>query len=75
MADGYLSGTGISLLSRNHLLIIAIEGAGWFFVNDRLVAKLYLGHNQASGRISAMGDFFLSHQGSPSFENFNVWAP
>ena len=75
VADGYLSGAGVSLLSRNHLLIIAIEGAGWFFVNDRLVAKLDLGHNQASGGIGAMGDFFGSHQGSPSFENFNVWAP
>ena len=75
VASGYLSDAGINLLSRNHLLVVAIEGAGWFFVNDRLVAKLDLGHNQASGRISAMGDFFLSHQGSPSFENFNVWAP
>ena len=75
VADGYLSDAGMSLLSRNHLLIIAIEGAGWLFVNDRLVAKLDLGHNQTSGGISTMGDFYLSHQGSPSFENFNVWAP
>ena len=75
VADGYLSDAGISLLSRNHLLIIAIEGAGWLFVNDRLVAKLDLGHNQTSGGISTMGDFFLSHHGSPSFENLNVWAP
>ena len=75
VANGYLSDAGISLLSRNHLLIIAIEGTGWLFVNDRLVAKLDLGHNQTSGGISTMGDFYLSHQGSPSFENFNVWAP
>ena len=75
VADGYLSDAGISLLSRNHLLIIAIEGAGWLFVNDRLVAKLDLGHNQTSGRIGTMGDFSRSHQGSPSFENFNVWVP
>ena len=75
VADGYLSDAGISLLSRNHLLIIAIEGAGWLFVNDRLVAKLDLVHNQTSGRIGTMGDFYLSHQGSPSFENFNVWVP
>ena len=75
VADGYLAGAGVSLLSRNHLLIIAIEGAGWFFVNDRLVAKLDLGHNQASGGIGTVGDFWQNHQGSPSFENFNVWAP
>ena len=75
VASGYLSGAGINLLSRNHLLVIAFEESGWFFVNDRLVAKLDLGHNLDSGQVSAMGDFFLSHQGSPSFENFNVWAP
>ena len=75
VAYDYLADAGIRLLSRNHLLIIAIEGAGWLFVNDRLVAKLELGHNQTSGRIGTMGDFYLSHQGSPSFENFNVWAP
>ena len=75
VADGYLSDAGISLLSRNHLLIIAIEESGWLFVNDQLVAKLDLGHNQTSGGISAVGDFFRNHQGSPIFENFNVWAP
>ena len=69
VADGYLSDAGISLLSRNHLLIIAIEESGWFFVNDQLVAKLDLGHNHASGGISAMGDSFRNHQGSPSFKN------
>lgn len=75
VASGYLADAGISLRSRNHLLIIALEGLGWFFLNDRLVARLDLDHNQAVGGVSAMGDFFLSHQGSPSFENFNVWAP
>ena len=75
VADGYLSDAGISLLSRNRLLVIAFEESGWFFVNDRLVAKLDLGHNQASGGSSAMGGFFNSHAGEPSFENFNVWAP
>ncbi len=75
VANGHLSGAGINLLSRNHLLIVALGDAGWFFVNDRLVAKLDLSQNQDSGGVSAMGDFFQSHQGSPSFENFNVWAP
>ena len=75
VADGYLSDAGISLLSRNRLLVIAFEESGWFFVNDRLVAKLDLGRNQTSGGISTMGGFFNSHTGEPSFENFNVWAP
>ena len=76
--DGYTTkadGHQVNLLSRNHLLIIAFEGAGWFFVNDRLVSKLDLGHNLDSGNVSAMGGFFSNHTGEPSFENFNVWVP
>ncbi|MCE2462475.1 MAG: serine protease, partial [Dehalococcoidia bacterium] len=71
VADGHQ----VNLLSRNHLLIIAFDGVGWFFVNDDLVAKLDLGHNLDSGNVSAMGGFFNDHTGEPSFENFNVWAP
>ena len=75
VADGQLWEAGAALLSRNHLLLIAIEEAGWFFVNGQLVSKLDLGHNQEHGEVAAMGDYFLSHQGSPGFEDFNVWAP
>ena len=75
VASGYLADAGINLLSRNHLLIIAFGDVGWFFLNDRLVARLDLSHNQTTGAVGAVGDFYLSHQGSPSFENFNVWAP
>ena len=74
-ASGYLWGAGIDLLSRNHLVIIAIEEAGWFFVNGQLVDKLDLSHNQDSGWVSVAGDYYEPHQGSFSFENFNVWAP
>ena len=72
MGEGYLTQT---LQTKNHLMVIAIEESGWFFINRRLVDKLDLAHNQDSGSVSAMGDFFLSHNASPSFENFNVWAP
>ena len=72
---GHLSDAGAGLLSRNRLLVIAFEGAGWLFVNDRLVAKLDLGHNLDSGDVSAMGGFFDGHTGEPSFEDFKVWAP
>ena len=75
VADGWLSNAGISLLNRNHLLVIALEGAGWFFANDRLIAKLDLGHNLDSGGVSAAGSFFNDHTGEPSFEDFNVWVP
>jgi len=73
--SGWLSSAGASLLSRNRLLVIAIEETGWFFVNDRLVAKLDLGHNLDSGAVSVVGGFFNNHTGEPSFENFNVWVP
>ena len=75
LANAYLWEAGAALLSRNHLLLIAIEEAGWFFVNGQLVSKLDLGHNLEHGRVAAAGDFFRGHQGSPSFEDFNVWAP
>ena len=76
VASGFLRNSGGSLsLNRNRLLLIAVEGSGWLFLNDQLVSKLDLGHNQDVGEISAIGDFFLDHQGKPDFENFNVWAP
>ena len=70
--DGRLSR---KLRSSNHLLIIAFEDRGWLFVNGRLEVTLDLSHNLDSGNVSAMGGFFNSHTGEPSFENFNVWAP
>ena len=74
-ASSLLATTGVSLLNRNRLIIIAIEESGWFYVNDRLIGKLDLGHNLDYGGISAMCDFFLTHNGEPRFESFNVWVP
>ncbi len=76
VASGYLRNSGVSLSSsRNRLLVIAVEGSGWFFINDQLVTKLDLGHNQDVGEVSAMGGFFNNHRGDAQFINFNVWAP
>ena len=75
LASGFLSATGAKLVSRNHLLLIAIEDTGWFFANDELVDKLNLSQNQDQGEIRAAGDFFLDHRSSPEFHDFNVWAP
>ena len=75
LTSGFLSETGARLLSRNHLLLIAIGDTGWFFVNDRLLAELNLSQNQDDGEISASGDLFLDHRSSPEFYDFNVWAP
>ena len=76
VASGYLRNSGASLSSsRTRLLVIAVEEAGWFFVNSQLVSKLDLGHNQDQGWVSVIGDFYSNHQGKPEFEDFNVWAP
>ena len=76
VASGYLTSAGASLSSsQNRLLLIAVEESGWFFVNDRLLAKLDIGHNQDVGGVSVVGDFFTNHQGNPQFKDFNVWAP
>ena len=76
VTSGYLRNSGVNLSSnRNRLLLIAVEGSGWFFINDKLVTKLDLGHNQDVGSVGAMGDFFLSHNSRPEFKDFNVWAP
>ena len=75
LADGFLWESRITLGSRNHLVLIALYEFGFFFVNEQLVALLSLFHNQDYGGVSVMGDFFLDHQGSPSFSNFNIWTP
>ena len=73
--SGLLSASGANLLGKNHLLVAAFDHWGLFFVNGVYVARLDLSHNQDYGDVSAMGDFYLSHRGSPEFENFNVWVP
>ena len=72
---GSLSNWTSGASNRNHLVLIAIEEMGWLFVNGELEAELDLSHNQDHGAISAMGDFFSDHNGSPEFEKFNVWVP
>ena len=56
VVTGHLTRT---LQGKNHLLVIAIEESGWFFINGQTVDKLDLSHNQDSGSVSAMGDFYL----------------
>ncbi len=75
VAEGWLYEAGVVFQSRNRLLLLAFGESGWLYLNDHLVAKLDLSHNMEHGQISALGDFFLDHDGSPRFEDFNVWAP
>ena len=70
VADGRLTR---GLHSSNHLILIALEELGFFFVNGQLIARLDFSHNLGYGDVSAMGGFYNNHTGEPSFENFNVW--
>ena len=73
LEDGRLSAA--NLLNRNHLMLLALEEFGLFFVNGQLIARLDLSHNLDYGGVSAMSGFFNDHTGDTSFENFNVWTP
>ena len=75
VADGFLRESSASLRSSNRLILFAIDDIGLLFVNGKFIARLDLSHNLDYGGISVMGDFFLDHQGSPSFSDFNVWTP
>ena len=75
ISSGLLRAHGVTLGGRNHLVLVALEDVGLFFVNDRFVARLDLSHNLDYGETSAMGDFYVSHQSSPHFEDYNVWTP
>ena len=75
VADGSLGALGAAFRSRNHLLLMAIEEIGLLLLNDHLITRLDLSHNLNYGSVSVMGDLFSNHQGSPGFEDFNVWTP
>ncbi len=72
---GRLRESGASHRSSNHLLVMAFGEDGLLFVNGFLVANLDLTHNLDIGSVSVMADYYLNHQSSPSFSNFNVWTP
>ncbi len=70
--DGLLSSGNFR--NSNHLLLIAIEETGLFFVNRQLIARLDLSHNLDYGDINAVAGFF-NGSGEFDFQNFNVWTP
>ena len=63
------------LRGENHLMLLALDDFGLFFVNGELVARLDLSHNLEYGGVNAIGAFFNNLTGGPSFEDFNVWTP
>jgi len=73
LADGNIPAANFR--NKNHLLLIALEDAGLFFVNGQLVSRLDLSHNMDYGDVSVIGGFSRDHTGEPEFRNFNVWTP
>ena len=63
-----------SLRNTNHLLLLAIDEIGLFFVNKQLIARLDLSHNLDHGYVHAMSGYFNDSTGEPEFRNFNVWT-
>ena len=73
--SGLIRAEGGKLNDNNHLLLVAISDFGMLLLNDVLIARLDLSHNLEAGYISAMGDYYLENNASPTFSNFNVWTP
>ena len=74
VADGLLSEVGAAITDSNLLILFAFEDIGLFFANGQFVARLELSHNQDFGDVSVMGDYYIDHNGSPTFSDFSVWT-
>ena len=75
LAKGAVSESGAAFRDRNHVMLVAFGSTGLLLLNGQMVARLDLLHNQNSGGVSAVANFYFGNQGSPSFTNFNVWTP
>ena len=68
--------TSLSMSSkRNHMLLIALGDAGWLFINEELISKLDLGHNQDEGWVGLVANYWNNHRAELEFHDFTVWAP
>lgn len=74
-SEGQLSSELTRPSRPNHLLLIAVRDAGWFFINGELVSRLDLAHNQEEGWVTAMGNFYNVHRAEVEVRDFTVWAP
>ena len=61
----------------NHIRVIALGDEGWFFINDSYIDKLVLSGWTKSGRVFAIGTYFLDDGiagYSTRFEDFTIWS-
>ena len=81
--DGDVNVFGFGVLSnwkggpsdRNHILLIAMGGTGWFFVNGVFQETLDLSHNLQSGLANVAGGFYNDNNQEVEFHNFTIWGP
>ena len=74
MASGQVPKSLTTPAKRNHVLLIAIRGVGWLFINDELISKIDLSHNLDEGGVSALGNFWNDHRAELEFRDFSVWS-
>ena len=74
-ASGDLSSSRVRASKITRVLVMAIGGSGWLFVDGGLTAVLDLGHNDRRGGVSAVANFWIGHSARVEFSNFTVWAP
>ena len=70
--EGSLNSSGMDTYQ---IMLIAVGDSGWFFINGQHVTKLDLGHNQDTGGLAVIGDFFDRNDSSLEYRYFRVWAP
>ena len=70
--EGSLNRSGMDTYQ---LMLVAVGDSGWFFINGQHVKKLDLSHNQDTGGLAVIGDFFDRNESSTEYRYFRVWAP
>ena len=70
--EGSLNSSGMDTYQ---IMLVVLGDSGWFFVNGQHVTRLDLRHNQDTGSLAIIGDFFNGNESSPEYRYFRVWAP
>ncbi len=74
--EGAVNTLNIDEDAANRLLLIALDDAGYFFLNDALVAELDLSSRRNAGDVSVSTAYFVGNEiegNTTTFSNFVVW--
>ncbi|MFH1446545.1 MAG: hypothetical protein ABIG43_03930 [Chloroflexota bacterium] len=75
---GTVNNLNYSKTSSNHILLVAINHEGYFYLNGTLIAKLDLSARMNSGKIAPACDIYSGnsiHGTYVRYENFSIWNP